>query len=140
MGFREVSVVSIREVLRLWLMNHGVRAIARIAGIDRKTVRRYVAAARIAGLSPKDGPDALTDEVIGVVDLVRPGRRPRGHGHAWDILAAHRGFLEQKLDRSRPHPRQGPHAAFETLEGAGHSFHRDSHRDFWLSVQAFLSA
>ena len=29
---------------------------------------------------------------------------------------------------------------FETLEGAGHSLHRDSYRDFWRSVQAFLSA
>jgi transposase len=99
MGFREVSVVSIREVLRLWLMDHGVRPIARIAQVDPKTVRRYVAAARIAGLSPKDGPDALTDEVLGaVVELVRPGRRPGGHGRAWDILSAHRNFLNEKLD------------------------------------------
>ena len=51
MGSREVSVVSIKEVLRLWLTGHGVRAIARVAQIDRKTVRRYVAAARAVGLS-----------------------------------------------------------------------------------------
>ena len=99
MGFREVSVVTIREVLRLWLMDHGVRPIARIAQVDPKTVRRYVAAARVVGLSPEDGPDALTDEVLGaVVELVRPGRRPGGHGHAWEILSAHRDFLEQQLD------------------------------------------
>jgi hypothetical protein len=90
-------VVSIREVLRQWLMENGIRAIAHIAGVDRKTVRRHVAAARIAGLSPEDGPDALTDEVLGaVVDLVRPGRRPGGHGDTWDILSAHRDFLETK--------------------------------------------
>jgi transposase len=99
MGFREVSVVSIREVLRLWLTGHGVRAIARIGQVDRKTVRRYVAAARAVGLSPPDGPEALSDEVLGaVVELVRPGRRPGGHGRAWEILSAHRAFLEDKLD------------------------------------------
>jgi hypothetical protein len=99
MGFREVSVVSIREVLRLWLTGHGVRAIARIGQVDRKTVRRYVAAARAVGLSPNDGPGALTDEALGaVVGLVRPGRRPGGHGRAWEILSAHRAFLEDKLD------------------------------------------
>jgi hypothetical protein len=99
MGFREVSVVSIREVLRLWLTGHGVRAIARIGQVDRKTVRRYVAAARVVGLSPPDGPEALSDEVLGaVVELVRPGRRPGGHGRAWEILSAHRAFLEDKLD------------------------------------------
>jgi hypothetical protein len=33
-------------------MGHGVRAMARIAQVDRKTVRRYAAAARVVGLSP----------------------------------------------------------------------------------------
>jgi transposase len=99
MGFREVSVVSIKEVLRLWLTGHGVREIARIGQVDRKTVRRYVVAARAVGLSPPDGPEALTDEVLGaVVELVRPGRRPGGHGRAWEILSAHRAFLAEKLD------------------------------------------
>jgi transposase len=99
MAFREVSVVSIKEVLRLWLTGHGVREIARLGQVDRKTVRRYVAAARAVGLSPEDGPEALTDEALGAaVGLVRPGRRPGGHGRAWEILSAHRDFLEQKLD------------------------------------------
>jgi hypothetical protein len=94
-GFPEVSAVSIKEVLRLWLSGHGVREIARIAQVDRKTVRRYVAAARAVELSPPDGSEALSDEVLGaVVELVRPGRNPGGHGRAWEILSAHRAFLE----------------------------------------------
>lgn len=36
---------AIREVLRPWLAGEGLRAIARLARVDRKTVRRYVAAA-----------------------------------------------------------------------------------------------
>lgn len=39
MAFREVPVL---EVLRLWLLGHGLRAIERLAQVDRKTVRRYV--------------------------------------------------------------------------------------------------
>jgi len=44
MAFREVRVFEVREVLRLWLRGEGVRATERLAGVDRKTVRRYVAA------------------------------------------------------------------------------------------------
>lgn len=74
----------------------GDRALGQI---DRKTVRRYVAVAHAVGLSPSEGPEALTDEALGaVVELVRPGRRPGGHGRAWEILSAHRALLEDKLD------------------------------------------
>ena len=38
--FREVRVYEIREVLRLWVRGEGLRSIERLAGMDRKTVRR----------------------------------------------------------------------------------------------------
>ncbi|MGH2499074.1 MAG: helix-turn-helix domain-containing protein, partial [Candidatus Limnocylindria bacterium] len=57
--FREVSVVEAREVLRLWLKKYGQRAIARMLGMDRKTVRRYVEAAADAGLVPDGGEEQL---------------------------------------------------------------------------------
>jgi hypothetical protein len=77
MAFREVSVVEVREVLRAWLAGTGLRTVAQRAGVDRKTARRYVAAAEAAGLVRTDGEAQLTDELIGqVVDAVRPG----GHG------------------------------------------------------------
>jgi predicted DNA-binding transcriptional regulator YafY len=50
MAFREVSVIEIREVLRLWLRGMGLRSIARLVSQDRKTVRRYVEAGEAAGL------------------------------------------------------------------------------------------
>ena len=52
--FREVRVYEIREVLRLWLRGEALRSIERLAGMDRKTVRRYVAAALDAGVD-RDG-------------------------------------------------------------------------------------
>jgi hypothetical protein len=39
MAFREVPVYEIREVLRLWLGGEGSRSVARLTGVDRKTVR-----------------------------------------------------------------------------------------------------
>lgn len=50
MSFREVPVFEVREVLRLWLRGVGFRAVERLAGVDRKTVRRYVIAAEGLGL------------------------------------------------------------------------------------------
>ena len=39
MSYREVSVIEIREILRLWLQGRGLREVARLSGTDRKTVR-----------------------------------------------------------------------------------------------------
>lgn len=89
MGFREVSVVEVREVLRAWLEGHGLRKVGVRAGVDRKTARRYVAAAQAAGLARDAGVGAVTDELVGVVvDAVRPVR-PNGHGPSWELLLAH---------------------------------------------------
>jgi hypothetical protein len=87
-GFREVGVVEVLEVLRAWLEGAGLRKIAERAGLDRKTARRYVQAAQVAGLSREAGVEALTDELVGeVVAAVRPAR-PNGHGASWDLLLA----------------------------------------------------
>lgn len=49
MGFKEVSVFEIKEVLRSWLQGQGLRTAAERAGVGRKTARRYVEAAQDAG-------------------------------------------------------------------------------------------
>jgi transposase len=88
-GFREVSVVEVREVLRAWLEGHGLRKVAERAGVDRKTARRYVAAAQAVGLTRAARVEAVTDELVGVVvETVRPAR-PNGHGAAWESLLGH---------------------------------------------------
>lgn len=98
MGFREVPVVEVREVLRLWCAGQGVRAIARLAGVDRKTVRRYVAAAAAAGLERVGGQDQLTDDLLGAaIGGARPVR-PSGHGSTWALLEEQRGFLKEKVE------------------------------------------
>ncbi|WP_207082371.1 IS21 family transposase [Nocardioides sp. S5] len=82
-------MVEVFEVLRAWLAGLGLRKVAERAGVDRKTARRYVAAAEAAGLSRDAGVEALTDELVGVVvEAVRPAR-PNGHGASWELLLAH---------------------------------------------------
>ena len=63
MAFREVGVHEIKEVLRLWLRGEGIRSVARLAGVDRKTVRRYVEAAGECGLD-RDGGEGQLGEVL----------------------------------------------------------------------------
>jgi hypothetical protein len=88
MGFREVQVHEIREVLRLWLRGESERAIARLALVDRKTVKRYVMAGTEVELVRDGGEAQLSDGLVGLVcERVRP-HRPDGHGVGWEALRA----------------------------------------------------
>jgi hypothetical protein len=88
MAFREVGVFEVREVLRLWLAGESIRSVERLSQVDRKTVRRYVAAAVAFGVDRDGGVDQLSDVLIGmVVEAVRP-HRCDGRGEAWRLLTA----------------------------------------------------
>jgi hypothetical protein len=96
-AFREVRMFEIREMLRLWLRGEGLRSIAGLAGMDRKTVRRYVEAAGELGLDRAGGEGQLTDLFLGrVVERVRP-HRTDGRGEAWRVLDGHRDQLKTWL-------------------------------------------
>ena len=83
-------MVEVKEVLRGWLDGAGLRTVAERAGVDRKTARRYVQAAQVAGLDRGAGPEAVDDDLIAaVVAAVRPAR-PNGHGVAWEALEERR--------------------------------------------------
>jgi transposase len=97
MAYREVRVFEVREVLRLWLRGEGLRSVERLAGVDRKTVRRYVDAAVGLGLVHDGGEDQLSEVFIGsVVEAVRP-HRSDGHGEAWRLLAGEHDRIEAWL-------------------------------------------
>jgi transposase len=88
MAFREVSVVQVKEALRRWLKGEGERPIAQGVGVDRKTARRYIAAAIELGVDRSGSEEQLSDELIGqVLERVRP-HRIDGHGEAWRALLA----------------------------------------------------
>jgi transposase len=99
MAYREVTMLEVKEVLRLWLGGGAHKRIAAQLGLNVKTVRRYVAAAQASGVARESGPEALNDELIaGVVSQVQPHvGRPRGDG--WAECAVHRPFIERLLQR-----------------------------------------
>jgi len=80
--YREVTMVEIAEVVRLWRDGVPKKRIAARLGLDPKTVRRYVNAAEASGVLPNGG--AVTDvQIRDVLLALHPtGGRPRGDGWA----------------------------------------------------------
>ncbi|MCA1835185.1 MAG: IS21 family transposase [Actinobacteria bacterium] len=99
MAYREVSVIEVKEILRLWLEGRSLREVTTLAGVDRKTVRRYVQVAQAAGLVREGGAGQLTDELLGVVvGAVRPAR-PQATGAAWQTITGQREQISQWLEQ-----------------------------------------
>jgi transposase len=95
MAYREVTMLELKEVLRLWLAGAGKKPIAAQLGLDVKTVRRYLRAAEECGLRP--GPQLLIDEQLAqvVAALRSPVERP--HGETWELCLREREFIAQHL-------------------------------------------
>ena len=99
MAFREVTMLEVKEILRLWLTGVPKRRIAQQLGFDVKTVRRYLTAARACGVEPGHGLAALDDALVdAVLAATQPASgRPRGEG--WAVCEAHRAEIAGYLDR-----------------------------------------
>ena len=97
MGFREVTMLEVKEVLWRWLDGGSKKTIARHVGLARNTVRTYIEAAAAEGLAAGQGVVALTDEKLAAVlaRLRTPGSRERGE--SWATCAARRSFIAAKL-------------------------------------------
>ena len=57
MAYREVTMLEVKEVLRLWLRGVHKKRIAAQLGLNIKTVRRYLRAAQAHGLTIAATPD-----------------------------------------------------------------------------------
>jgi hypothetical protein len=77
MAYRELGMVEVREVLRRWLAGDGVRAIARAARVDRKTIAAYVRAAIAMGIQ-REGAPPTDAQLIAIAAARRPGRPTNG--------------------------------------------------------------
>jgi transposase len=96
MAYREVTMVEIKEVVRLWRAGIMKKRIASQLTLDVKTVRRYVAAAEDCGLVPGPEPPLDDEQLVKVVaalslDTGRP------HGDAWLQCEAERDAIEKLL-------------------------------------------
>jgi len=99
MPYREVTMLEIKEVLRLWLAGLGKKPIARQLGLDPKTVRSYLRTAAECGLAREQGPGALTEERLAAVLAALSPALQRAHGDTWALCQEHRDFLKALLDK-----------------------------------------
>jgi hypothetical protein len=93
--YREVRMVEITEVLRLWRDGVPKKRIAARLGLDPKTVRRYVTVAQGTGL--RVGGQALSEtQLRDVLLALHPGGgRPRGED--WDRCRAQEAAIRRWL-------------------------------------------
>ena len=93
MAFREVTVLEVKEVLRLWRGGVARKRIAAQLSMDVKTVRGYLRVLEQCGLGPT--PDLDTAAAAVAERLESANARPRGAG--WEHCAAQRDFIAGKL-------------------------------------------
>jgi transposase len=107
MTYRELTMMDVKELLRRHRAGQGIREIARETGTDRKTVRRYLEAAR------SFAEDQLSDEqVLAIARQVQLRELP-APSEPRVLLAQHRAQLEAWLDRDRPLKLTKVHALLE---------------------------
>jgi transposase len=122
MAYREVMMLEVKEVLRLWLAGVPKRQVAAQLGLDVKTVRRYLSAAQASGLRREQGAGVLDEALVAsVLAAVRPILgRPRGDG--WALCESQRSFIQRYLGEhvrlskvGKLLARQGTPVAYPTL-------------------------
>lgn len=120
MGFRVLTMMEVREVLRRLCAGQALREIARATGLDRKTVRRYAEAAIASGFDASTAApnEALVAEVSRAVQE-RPVPPPSDER---TMLARERtriaAWLEDGLRLTKVHvllEREGITASYATL-------------------------
>jgi transposase len=99
MGFRELTMVDVRELLRRYQAGESTRRTARECGADRKTVKRYYEAAEQCGV--RVGVE-LTDAVVGEVARRIQARPALSPSDAWMALVPARERIEGWLKAERP--------------------------------------
>jgi transposase len=96
-AYREVTMLEIKEVVRAWLAGEPKKRIAARVGLDPKTVRGYIKAARSEGLDPAQGSEVLTEERLADVVAVLHPEASRPRGATWARCEAQRDFIDKHL-------------------------------------------
>jgi hypothetical protein len=100
MAYREVTMVEIKEVLRLWRAWTPKKRIAAQLTLDVKTVRRYIAAAQTCGLTqaaPGEAAEPPGDDQLAAILVALAPDTGRPHGDAWERCVAERDEIERLL-------------------------------------------
>ena len=96
----KVTMVEVKEVLRLWLKGVPMKRIALQRGVDPKTIRRQIELAEECGLRRKAGEAALTEELlVSVAEKLRPAVS-HAKGDGWQRCEEQRAFIRGHLGPS----------------------------------------
>ena len=95
MARREVTMNEIVEVAYQWHQGAGLKAISRSLGLDRKTVRKYIRFAQLAGIARSSPFPEETSLVSAIKEISSPSSL-RGTP-AQDVLAPHREWMAEKI-------------------------------------------
>jgi transposase len=98
-SFRELTMIEVREVIRRWQAEQGLREIARETGLDRKTVRRYVEALDELGVAREAEFDDALVQAVGQRIQARAVLEPSVERSQ---LLEHRDRIGQWLAGSKP--------------------------------------
>jgi len=110
MAFKRITLMDIYEVIRRWHGKQKISSISQVTGYDRKTIRRYVNAAKSLGLTEdKELPDrdvviSLLRGIVKDRTYIQPSR---------EILFPYRDELIQLIEDSEYKLR--PKIAFEVI-------------------------
>jgi hypothetical protein len=101
MARRSFDVIDIVEILVHWHAGRPIAVVAESLGTDRKTIRKYVAPAEAAGLTP-GGPPLSRDQWAALVrdwfpELTDPRARSRTHA----AIDAHRERIADMLKSNK---------------------------------------
>lgn len=97
MAYREVTMIEIKEILRLWALGIPKKRIAAQVGLDPKTVRRYLRVAEARGLVAGGGPEQLSDELVDAVIAELKQPPVHAHGDGWGACEAQRAFIDEHI-------------------------------------------
>jgi transposase-like protein len=108
MAYREIGMWEILEVLRRVARGERQRAIERVSGHSRSTIRRWVQQARELGWEPGNGePDEAL--ALAVAQRLRPVRDEASPGESQARLLPHREQIQAWLEPGDARPgRSGP--------------------------------
>jgi transposase len=99
MAFRELTMIDVREVLRRWSAGQSARRTAQGSGTDRKTVTRYVEAARACGVVAGS---VIDDAIVARVAAHVQARETLPPSEAWSSLLTQQVRIEAWLAGERP--------------------------------------
>jgi len=98
MAYREIAMWEILEVLRRVARGEGHRAIARVPGHSRSTIRRWLRVAEALGWEPATGGEPEEPLAVAVAQRVRPVRTSAEPGASQARLWRHREQIRAWLE------------------------------------------